>query len=336
MESKLSSNNLFAYATSELSQDAFICWLLSFAMKENWDKDLKLRECALEFINKFYQMKVTDRVTVIKKQYKNIDILVEIDSTKIIIEDKTFTNTHNDQINTYKNTLIKEGISSKDILCVYYKIEEQDHPEKGVDFEFTRDKLLMVFRKYKGIIKNSIFKDYVEYLEWIDRDVESYKYKPITEWLGSRAYIGFFKHLLNDVITVRKWYGWNYINNPNGGFWGLWWGLFDNDQLNSMGLMEKYIDELYLQIENDCITVKLSLDKTTDYDMNIVKEMRWQIFDYFKKEIGEEFKKRAFKNGRAMTVGYIIYNEINYNDKIKLMQNTMINILNGKFNFMIK
>ena len=28
-------NNLFSYATSELSQDAFICWLCSFALPED-------------------------------------------------------------------------------------------------------------------------------------------------------------------------------------------------------------------------------------------------------------------------------------------------------------
>lgn len=43
MHNELSSNNLFGYATNELSQDAFICWLLSFAMEENWNIDPQLK-----------------------------------------------------------------------------------------------------------------------------------------------------------------------------------------------------------------------------------------------------------------------------------------------------
>lgn len=43
---ELSSNNLFRYATSELSQDAFICWLVSFALRENEGVDKVLTQCA--------------------------------------------------------------------------------------------------------------------------------------------------------------------------------------------------------------------------------------------------------------------------------------------------
>ena len=34
MEDNMISHNLFHYATSELSQDAFFCWLLSYSSKE--------------------------------------------------------------------------------------------------------------------------------------------------------------------------------------------------------------------------------------------------------------------------------------------------------------
>ena len=38
----MSRPNLFKFATSELSQDAFICWLLSSASPENKEEDAKL------------------------------------------------------------------------------------------------------------------------------------------------------------------------------------------------------------------------------------------------------------------------------------------------------
>ena len=82
----LSKNNLFAYATSELSQDAFISWLMSFAMKEFEGKDVLLTKCAREVIKIFYpDMKDDEYVTDIRKQYLNIDILVKIGDKCVII-----------------------------------------------------------------------------------------------------------------------------------------------------------------------------------------------------------------------------------------------------------
>ena len=43
-------NNLFTYATKELSQDAFLCWLASYAL-EDAEPDDALRSCARECWN---------------------------------------------------------------------------------------------------------------------------------------------------------------------------------------------------------------------------------------------------------------------------------------------
>ena len=74
--------NIFDYATSELSQDAFICYLLSFGKKEfNGSKEYIaahkfLRECGIE-----------EDVKEIHTQYKHIDVLVETGNYLLIIED---------------------------------------------------------------------------------------------------------------------------------------------------------------------------------------------------------------------------------------------------------
>jgi hypothetical protein len=69
-------NNLFFYATSELSQDAFICWLLSYAMPEFSEHDKILTECAKEILCLMLpdSEKSDFVVTDIKKQYRNIGI----------------------------------------------------------------------------------------------------------------------------------------------------------------------------------------------------------------------------------------------------------------------
>ena len=96
-------NNLFYYATSELSQDAFICYLCSFALKSGEEKDRALVECAKELIkrfcgNHFKSMDFT--LTGIKKQFKHIDVLLSLTydgrEYEIIIEDKIFTDEHDD------------------------------------------------------------------------------------------------------------------------------------------------------------------------------------------------------------------------------------------------
>jgi len=45
--------NLFKFATSELSQDAFICWLLSWANEENEIHDKRLCLCARKLLENF-------------------------------------------------------------------------------------------------------------------------------------------------------------------------------------------------------------------------------------------------------------------------------------------
>lgn len=193
--------------------------------------------------------------------------------------------------------------------------------------------MLNIFSKYKDFIDNRIFKDYVEYLEWIDRDVNSFSTEPITEWANGLAYIGFFSKLIQENTLNSVWHGWGHVDNTAGGFWGLWWGVLNDNQLNHIGISEKFADNCYLQLENNQIAVKISLLKDKQYDRKILNDLRWQIFNYFKNEIGKEFQKRTFRDGKVMTVGYILYNENNYHKKINLMQNAMKEMANGKFHF---
>lgn len=82
------NNNLFQYATSELSQDAFICWLLSFAIKD-CQKDPALTACAKEFLRLFVPALKDDDVYLSeppRRQYKSIDVLVTVNGKyKVII-----------------------------------------------------------------------------------------------------------------------------------------------------------------------------------------------------------------------------------------------------------
>jgi hypothetical protein len=320
-------NNLFNFATSELSQDAFICWILNFAHKDHLYEDSALTECAKELIGIFVKTKENFMVTNLIKQYMNIDVFVEVNNKyNIIIEDKIYTSKHNDQINTYKTALEKEGKSN--IICVYYKTIEQFDDEKDADVYINRDVLIEIFSKYFDKTSNNIFLDYYYKLQSISDEVNSYKVNKITNWSGN-AYRGFFAHLIKDNITDRDVYGWDYVPNSAGGFWGLWWYFLENDELNKQNLTEKHIDSLYLQIENDIITVKMAAGVEDPQDV------RWSLFKYFESII-PGFKKKTFKKGTTMTIGYVEYNETNYIEKIKLMENAMQSVVDGAYKYVPK
>ena len=114
-------NNLFSFATSELSQDAFICWCL------NWFNDGSkpvLQEMAKKIIFKLTNVKefVVKKIVSVdifrqfsrkvkvdnKSIHVKIDVLVIVNNDiAVIIEDKTYSNEHDQQIERYKKVYKK-------------------------------------------------------------------------------------------------------------------------------------------------------------------------------------------------------------------------------------
>ena len=323
---KMKKNNLFMYATSELSQDAFICWLMNFAHKDHLNEDVVLTNCAKELLSKIIRTGEDLTVTDIKRQYKNIDVLLEVNSKyHIIIEDKTFSGQHDDQIERYRMALKDKG--KDNIICVYYKIVEQAFDEK-TDVNITRLDLITLFSKYINKSQNNIFNDYYDYLLAIDKDVKSYQSTPIEEWRidYNHAYKGFFTHLIKEgIIQTDRYYDWGYVPNQSSGFWGLRWFYLKREELDAC-FQSGALDDLYLQIEDNVIAVKMAKTESTDSTVAI----RWNLYDYFKSKT-PEFNKKPFRKGKWMTVGYIQYNEKNYKEKIQLMQGVMQSIVDGDY-----
>ena len=80
--------NIFKYATKELSQDAFIFWLLDHANPEYEEVDNKIRGVAHNLLRKFFELEgINFPEKIIKvelvKQYKNIDILCHVNNQYI-------------------------------------------------------------------------------------------------------------------------------------------------------------------------------------------------------------------------------------------------------------
>lgn len=105
-------NNIFKYATKELSQDAFLCWSINW-LNENPDNTLyKYGKAMLDLFlgddkqEEYYNVKICC-------QYEKIDVLVMFKDPQgkphaLIIEDKTNTSEHGDQMRRYKEKLIEK------------------------------------------------------------------------------------------------------------------------------------------------------------------------------------------------------------------------------------
>lgn len=88
----MTTPNLFKFATSELSQDAFICWLLSWADQDyqtGSDKHKALNRLATSMLALFFKKagnSLPSRIDkiVVKRQVNNIDVLCIINDTYLV------------------------------------------------------------------------------------------------------------------------------------------------------------------------------------------------------------------------------------------------------------
>ena len=255
--------NIFSFATSELSQDAFLCWFLSWANKKYATTDKGLHQCALAFIAMIFKKHSINPPSEIKnievvKQYKNIDVLCVInDKYPIIIEDKILTMHHSDQLARYYNEVTHLTDDPQKILPIYYKIGEQsnyDTVEKDKYKPFHRNEMIKILEAYKG--NNQILIDYRSHLQNISKRIESYKYLPLDTWTSCEKWkddkkynrnpwVGFYLELQSRLKTGN----WKYVSNKSGGFMGFWWG--SKNTINSRP---------YLQLEENKLCFKIKVE----------------------------------------------------------------------------
>ena len=358
-------NNIFDFATSELSQDAFICWLcnwVNFDDNSLSEDEKKLKSLANDFIEKVSGEKLGDRKVNIKRQYQKIDVLLEIqnktefitkgDKTNpvvdmyVIIEDKVGTGLHSNQIERYRELISEKNKNINEskalIKTVYYKIYDEDNTERlkenGVNVIFEREKILELFERYKDNIKDSIFRNYYDYLSNIEEDINSYEKKKLEDW-NSNCYIGFFKELKKEESCLehadgrKKDCSWGYVNNSSGGFMGMWWFPLSENEVNK--LTETSDEDIYLQIEQynqeNIVAIKYSVPKGNinnkelskeDFEkkVKIASEKRKEIFSKLENEV-PNFQKKYFRAGQYMTVGYLEFENIDdCKKKIEVLQ----------------
>lgn len=277
-------NNLFTYATKELSQDAFICWLCSFAINETECKDNALKKCAEALLCEFIGADKGSNIKLIKirKQVKNIDVLLTVEylgkTYEIIVEDKVFTSEHDDQLNRYKNVLKKE--CPEDALkCIYYKTgfqSDYSNVKKAGYKIFDRARILELFKPYRDSTQNTIFLDYYDYWENYETITNSYRETDLEHWDDWRQINGFFDEMQSELTSHddKHWAGYGWVNNRGGGFWGFWYGINDD-----VIVTDEEKAALYLQLEISWN------DSNNSYDRDIC--LKYEIRDEKNKRPGD-------------------------------------------------
>lgn len=328
-------HNIFHYATSELSQDAFLCWLFSFALKDA-DNEPVLNACAVDFLKQFVpELKDEGEVWLShppEKQYKSIDVLLTVnDRYKIIVEDKTYTKEHDDQLRRYHDTVTAD-FPDYIVKGVYFKTGFQSNrweiDRNGYTY-LGLDSILNTLEKYVSQTSNIIFLSYYHYLKELDSEIKAYLILPIRQW-GWAQINGFYDSIKNDIDLLQGMMcDYGYVSNPSGGFYGMW--LYNNIFPSYNG--DTY--ELYLQCEFSNGSLRICYKASMESGGKIDKSAR----EYFIWREGDTWVNIADKNGfkkptrygcgKTVTLGFyspgdeLDMQDLSYHDVKKILSNAI-------------
>lgn len=240
--------NIFDYATSELSQDAVIAYILTWAKPEYRETNRDLNQLGRSLLWKLLEVSAEAKgienplkdeelfMLEVGTQRDHIDIWAEInDKYFLLIEDKTFTKEHSHQIKHYcdkARTYKTESKNQFEVFPIYLKTgNESCHvPDKNEPYGlFYRPHLLEVLKKYPET-ENTIIAEFHQHLKRFEEETNSFLEKPIEEW-SPRAIEGYYLALEKWIASLYKdskfesckaFHGWGYVPNQSGGFLGFW------------------------------------------------------------------------------------------------------------------
>jgi len=272
--------NLFDYATSELSQDSFLCWFIAWADSDFSYKDKPLNLCASKFVRELIGefSGYTINSVEVGRQWNNIDVWALINNKYlIVIEDKKGTAEHSNQLRRYAE-IAKEHYKNShiEIKLVYFKMQEQGQyssVEKTGFTIFGRTKMLEILAELIDNTEteniNNILFDYYLNLKGLDKKINSYKELPIDKWYWY-SWIGFFSEIQKHIGG-----NWDYIANASGGFLGFWWYW-------KSSTYKENCFEFYLQLEESNMVFKLYCENP---------KARYEVRDFYRSKLYPKAKE---------------------------------------------
>jgi hypothetical protein len=326
----MNTPNLYDFATSELSQDATLAYMLSWAKPEYRVQHPKLNRLGESLLRALVGAAAKAKGianplpgAVIKKlevatQKNRIDVQAKInDDVFLVIEDKTGTCEHSDQIAGYTQAASRmekpDGKPWK-VMPVYVKTGNECRlPAGAAHGVFLREDLLAVLDEVPNT-GNTIVREFREHLRRWQQETDSFRSTPYEEWTQTwAAQEGYYMALeawldkqpgrrnsLNDP-------GWGYVPNPSGGFLGFWWHWRDCKALRC---------NLYLQIEDACcLKVRAGgAQNEAGEEIKITSDVLWPLFHAVEAAAAQERprsiqvrKAGRFRGGAGSGVAEVLF-----------------------------
>lgn len=270
--------NIFKIATSELTQDSFLVWLIQWADPSCMSANENLNVCATAFIRMLLQLfGVPDNYRINKvvagRQWENIDVWAEInDEYLLIIEDKIYSGEHSDQLIRYRR-FAEEWCAANgfSLIPVYLKTGNESRDsfrklESRSGFKVLSRKTLLQWLSQHQQVSSDIFSDFRDHLLELEESCNSFSSLSLKDW-HSDSWVGFYQYLEQEIEIT----GWNRVNNPSGGFWCavLAWPVWNGFPV-------------HLQIEERKLCFKIGFHpddtglETSEFNANKVQD-DWQL-----------------------------------------------------------
>jgi hypothetical protein len=287
--------NLFTLATKELSQDAFLAWLLQWAHPRCRDYNKELQAVAESFLGELISLQSEVPASIERveagRQWENIDVWAEVNNSHlIIIEDKVGTGQHSNQLSRYRATGEKwcQERGCK-LVCVYIKTHSDSasnlaNVERQGFAVLNRKRLLDFLNAHE--VRSDIYTDFRDRLRELERLETKFDRKKVSEWDGN-DWKGFYQALEQRRPVVT----WGYVNNPAGGFWNLVLNWFDHEGVCP-----------YMQIEQGNLCFKVG--EVYDSHRNVRERFHTLLMTAAQPEM-ELQRPGRFGSGTYMTVAVV-------------------------------
>ena len=242
--------NLFEYATKELSQDAFLRWL--FENYEDFKEDqIVIKRLLGLFSNEDYSDK---ELTIIDTyaQYKSvIDVAIRYrvagKEHLLVMENKTQSYIHSDQLDRYYKLIESEDKSCKKHYCYFkanrldYNLSKKDHED--LDYlnkhkewnKVTLKDIYEVVKEHKS--SNFLFYQWIDHITMLYEMY--YELKHYKSW-DIRAYQIFLNTELKENFKEENgwiWYGDNFFSQGNCLYF---WATRKSDEEDYIELQMQY------------------------------------------------------------------------------------------------
>jgi hypothetical protein len=290
--------NLFKLATKELSQDAFIAWLLQWADSRCIEHNKELSMVATSFLKRIISLQgiPPEVITTVDagRQLDNIDVWAKVNTSHfVIIEDKVGTGQHSDQLARYRSigeTYCKEH--GRQLICIYIKTQSDSAlnlkrvAEQGFAVFSRRDFLSLLEER---VVENDIYNDFRDRLRDIENTESQFDKNPIGSW-SENDWKGFYQKL-DELGAIEEW------KNVTGIFGAFWCAAFDRYRPDGPNGIH-----LYMQIERGELCFKVG--EVYEDHKNVREKYREHLMDNppHKLSVGPPGK---YRKGKYMTIAIV-------------------------------